>query len=53
LRYISTTLSKVADWVGCDHVAGTDPTNALSKFTAKIEMKDASPSRYHKGAATS
>ena len=23
-----------------DYVAGTDPTNALSKFTAKIEMKD-------------
>ena len=24
-------------------VAGTDPTNALSKFTAKIEMKDGEP----------
>ncbi len=23
-----------------DYVAGTAPTNALSKFTAKIEMKD-------------
>ena len=26
-----------------DYVAGTDPTNALSKFTAKIEMKDGAP----------
>ena len=26
-----------------DYVAGTDPTNALSKFTAKIEMKDGVP----------
>ena len=26
-----------------DYVAGTDPTNAASKFTAKIEMKDGSP----------
>ena len=26
-----------------DYVAGTDPTNALSKFTAKIEMKDGEP----------
>ena len=26
------------------NVAGTDPTNALSKFTAKIEMKDGVPS---------
>ena len=25
-------------------VAGTDPTNAASKFTAKIEMKDGVPS---------
>ena len=25
-------------------MAGTDPTNALSKFTAKIEMKDGAPS---------
>ena len=24
-------------------MAGTDPTNALSKFTAKIVMKDGSP----------
>ena len=24
-------------------MAGTDPTNALSKFTANIEMKDGSP----------
>ena len=24
-------------------MAGTDPTNALSKFTAKIEMKDGTP----------
>ena len=23
-----------------DYVAGTDPTNAQSKFTAKIKMKD-------------
>ena len=23
-----------------DYVAGTDPTNGQSKFTAKIEMKD-------------
>ena len=27
-----------------DYVAGTDPTNALSKFTVKIEMKDGAPS---------
>ncbi len=27
-----------------DYVAGTDPTNAASKFTAKIEMKDGAPS---------
>ena len=26
-----------------DYVAGTDPTNALSKFTVKIEMKDGAP----------
>ena len=26
-----------------DYVAGTDPTNALSRFTAKIEMKDGMP----------
>ena len=26
-----------------DYVVGTDPTNALSKFTAKIEMKDDAP----------
>ena len=26
-----------------DYVAGTDPTNALSKFTAKIEMKGGTP----------
>ena len=26
-----------------DYVAGTDPTNALSKVTAKIEMKDGAP----------
>ena len=26
-----------------DYVAGTDPTNALSKFTAMIEMKDGVP----------
>ena len=26
-----------------DYVAGTDPTNAFSKFTAKIEMKDGAP----------
>ena len=26
-----------------DYVAGTDPTNALSQFTAKIEMKDGAP----------
>ena len=25
------------------HVAGTDPTNVLSKFAAKIEMKDGAP----------
>ena len=25
------------------YVAGTDPTNAQSKFTAKIEMKDGEP----------
>ena len=25
-------------------MAGTDPTNALSKFTAKIEMKGGAPS---------
>ena len=27
-----------------DYVAGTDPTNALSKFTAKIEMVAGVPS---------
>jgi hypothetical protein len=26
-----------------DYVVGTDTTNAQSKFTAKIEMKDGSP----------
>ena len=26
-----------------DYVAGTNPTNALSKFTAKIEMEDGAP----------
>ena len=26
-----------------DDVVGTGPTNALSKFTSKIEMKDSSP----------
>ena len=35
-----TDASGVAVLVWQDDVAGTDPTNALSKFTAKIEMKD-------------
>ena len=26
-----------------DYVAGTDPTNATSRFTAKIEMVDGAP----------
>ena len=35
-----TDASGVAVLVWYDYVAGTDTTNALSKFTAKIEMKD-------------
>ena len=35
-----TDASGAAMSVWQDYVAGTDPTNALSKFTAKIEMKD-------------
>ena len=35
-----TDVSGAAMPVWRDYVAGTDPTNALSKFTAKIEMKD-------------
>ena len=34
-----TDASGAAMLVWHDYVAGTDPTNALSKFTAKIEMK--------------
>jgi hypothetical protein len=50
---VKTDASGAATPAWHDYVAGTAPANALSKFTAKIEMKDASPSRYHKGAATS
>ena len=35
-----TDASGAAVLVWHDYVAGTDPTNALSKFTTKIEMKD-------------
>ena len=38
-----TNASGAALPVWHDYVAGTDPTNALSKFTAKIEMKDGEP----------
>ena len=40
---VKTDASGVAVPVWQDYVAGTDPTNALSKFTAKIEMKDGAP----------
>ena len=41
---VKTNASGVAAPVWHDYVAGTDPTNAASKFTAKIEMKDGVPS---------
>ena len=37
---VKTDASGAAMSVWQDYVAGTDPTNAQSKFTAKIEMKD-------------
>ncbi len=40
---VKTDASGAAMPVWQDYVAGTDPTNALSKFTAKIEMKDGAP----------
>jgi hypothetical protein len=40
---VKTDASGVAMPVWQDYVAGTDPTNAFAKFTAKIEMKDGAP----------
>ena len=40
---VKTDASGAAMPVWHDYVAGTDPTNALSQFTAKIEMKDGAP----------
>ena len=40
---IKTDADGAAMPVWQDYVAGTDPTNALSKLTAKIEIKDGAP----------
>ena len=42
-REDETDASGVATSVRQDDMAGTDPTNALSKFTVASEMKDGAP----------